>query len=196
MKSSRPLELCDEEGISLLTCCAEKLTQAIGNCVPGHIVDILGQLGKAMENLGCDTYGAICIYCLLKLLLEAMVQYIYIRSIGIEDPIAYVRRRSRGYASFSVTMIKRLRNVHGSKKRWILKIYLQIAKFVHPSDMVWISTTHFDVRLARETLDATLYLLVHAIRNGVLDKGCANLDILRSLAEECGLSESLRLLSR
>ena len=198
MKSSRPLELCDEEGISLLTHCIKKLSNVIRDCVPKHIVDVMVQLGKIVEHLGCNgnVCGTICIYCLLKLLLEATIQYIYIFSMGIENPIAYVKKRSRDYASFSVTMIKRLRNVHGSKKKWILKTYLQVSKFVHPSDILWTSTAYLDVKLIEEVLDVTLYIIAHAIRSGVLDKTCANLDVLRSLAKECELNESLRLLSR
>jgi len=196
MKSSRPLEPCDEEGISLLTRCIEKLSNLVGGCMPRHIVSVMVQLAKIMEQLGCSTYGTICIYCLLKLLLEATIQYIYISSMKIEDPIIYVRKRSRNYASFSATMIKRLRNVHGSKKKWILKTYLQVSKFVHPSDVVWTSTIYLDVKLVREVLDVILYVIAHAVRSGVLDKVCANLDFLKGLAKECELNESLKLLSR
>lgn len=196
MKNSRPLELRDEEGISLLTHCIEGLSKTMEDCVPRHIVDIISQLNKSVRNLDRDVCGVFCVYCLFKLLLEAIIQYIYISSMNIEDPIAYVRKRSRNYASFSATMIKRLRNIHGSKKKWILKTYLKISKFVHPSDIVWTSTIYLDVELAKEILDVILYVLVHAIRSGVLDKDCTNLDVLRSLAEKCKFNESLKLLSR
>ena len=84
-------------------------------------------------------------------------------------------------------MIKELKGIHGSRKKWMMKVYLRLNEWLHPS-IKMISLESIDIvdwDLVREVLDVIAYL---ATLIG------SNID--HTLASRCGLEKTLRLLAR
>jgi hypothetical protein len=127
-----------------------------------------------------------------KLLLEVAIQYAYYTLLGvsIEEALRRIRRRSRSAASFTATMIARLRGVHGSRKKWVLRTYLSIAELVHPSSKLHEAglTMLPSNKLLLELGDAVIYLVLVSgdpVSGKVLD-----------LSTSCGFEKSLKLIER
>ncbi len=99
-------------------------------------------------------------YALLKLLLESIAQVVYYRLLGVEgqELLQRVTRRSKAYASFTATMIARLRGVHASRRRWVMRVYLRLSEYTHPSTRLWRWNVGVEEDLVWEALDAILYL--------------------------------------
>ncbi len=119
--------------------------------------------GAAAELLGSLRCGLrLAAAAAAKLLLEAAVQRAYyaLQGVGEAEALARVRARSRAAASFTATMIRRLRGVHGSRKAWILRVYLRVAELVHPSARLHEAggPAAPPEELLREVVDAVLYL--------------------------------------
>ena len=129
--------------------------------------------------------------CLESLGLEAATQYAYylLQGVGWSEALERIRRRSRAAASFTATMIKRLRGVHGSRRRWILRVYLWLGEYLHPSAEMHAASGEPGLReeLVREVLDAIAYLCLVAGRELLLRSG---------LVAGCGLEKTRRLLAR
>ena len=73
-------------------------------------------LREALRALAAN--NAVCGYTWLRLALESTVQYTYYKLLGVEwsEALKRISKRSRFAASFSATMIKELKGVHGSRK--------------------------------------------------------------------------------
>ncbi len=134
-----------------------------------------------------DTF---CTYARLRLALEAMVQHAYYKLLGVSEEEAErrIRVRSKYYASFTVNMIRRLRGVHGARRRWLIKVYLRLGEWLHPTARLRkaAGSPPADPLLLMEVLDAIGYLAL--ITGGNMPSW--------QLAERCGLEKSLRLLAR
>jgi hypothetical protein len=152
---------------------------------PALVPHSLSSAGRALSSLG-DAY---CAYSWLRLGLEAAIQYAYyvLQGVGWEEALQRIARRSKGAASFTATMIKMLRGVHGSRRRWILRVYLGLGEWLHPSISVHRvgGRIILDEGLVREVLDAISYVCC-------LTGSCVSLDTARS----CGLEKTRRLLLR
>jgi hypothetical protein len=164
----------------------ECLRRAAGECVEaGGPPLVCVSLQKAAE--AGDTF---CIYARLRLAMEAAVQEAYYKLLGVEPGEAERRIavRSRYYASFTASMVKQLRGVHGSRRRWLLKVYLRLGEWLHPTAKLHKArgTPPLDDSLLLEALDAIGYTLLIA--------GYSTPS--RSLAEACGLEKSFRLHER
>ncbi len=145
-----------------------------------------GAVRVAYRELLNSSCSVICVYSTLRLLLEASVQYAYYLLMGFSehDLLSLVARRERSYASFTATMVKRLKGVHGSRKKWILRTYLRLGEYTHPTTKVWSGALILDEDLLVEALDAVTYVLLFARRD------------LRKLfpRNHCRLSKTLKLL--
>jgi hypothetical protein len=144
-------------------------------------------LREALRALAAN--NAVCGYTWLRLALESTVQYTYYKLLGVEwsEALKRISKRSRFAASFSATMIKELKGVHGSRKKWIMRVYLRLNEWLHPSiQMISLGGINIvDWDLVREVLDVIAYL---AVLIG------SNIDYV--LASRCGLEKTLRLLAR
>ena len=144
-----------------------------------------------VKRAAASTGDALCLYSRLRLALEAALQYAYYRLQGVEwsEALARIRHRSRFAASFTASMIKELRGVHGSRKRWLLRVYLSLGSWLHPSIELHEANGEppLDEELACEVLDAITYVLLIA--------GCS-LPGVEDVAAECGLEKTGRLLAR
>jgi hypothetical protein len=134
-----------------------------------------------------DTF---CLYARLRLALEAAIQDAYYKLLGVEAGEAERRIavRSRYYASFTASMIKGLKGVHGSRRRWLLRVYLKLGDWLHPTSKLHSAggMPVLDAELVREVLDAigyTLLLAGYSIPS-------------QSLASSCGFEKSSRYYER
>ncbi len=166
--------------------CLEALARALESCEPGLLQRSLLAARRALEQ-----GDAVCAYSWLRLGLEAATQYAYylLQGIDWDKALERIRRRSRAAASFTATMIKRLRGVHGSRKHWILRVYLWLGEYLHPSAEMHAASGEPGLReeLVREVLDAIAYLCLVAGREPLLQDG---------LVAGCGLEKTGRLLAR
>ena len=137
--------------------------------------------------IGCGLRSACS--ALVKLALEIAVQRAYYALLGVgeEEALRRISVRSRGAASFTASMVKGLRGVHGSRKSWIMRVYLAVSEYVHPSRRLHGqgSTSMIPGELLREALDVVAYL--EALTGVSIDVG---------LASSCGFEKTLRLMLR
>ncbi|ABM81278.1 hypothetical protein [Hyperthermus butylicus] len=168
--------------------CLEALAEAVcgSECATG--------LACTALRRAVGAYGAgdvFCLYSRLRLAFEAAVQYAYywLQGLEWEKALARIRHRSRFAASFTATMIKELRGVHGSRKRWLLHIYLSLGAWLHPSIELHEANGEplLDEELVGEVLDAIAYTLLVA--------GCS-LPGLEDKTMGCGFEKTGRLLAR
>ncbi len=174
-----------DDGISRLKPCLEALKSALCGRVSSFFIRTLCRVFEEFSRcLECGL--AVACYALLKLMLETAVQHAYYDLIGVSDEEALKRitKRSRGAASFRATMIKGLKGVHGSRKNWMLKLYLALSEFTHPSDRLHKGFPQLNEDLVLEVFDAILYL--YALRG---------IDVA-SAAKSCGSEKTLKLLQR
>ncbi len=166
--------------------CLEGLARALKSCEPGLLPRSLLAARRALES-----GDPVCVYSWLRIGLEAATQYAYylLQSVGWTEALERIRRRSRAAASFTATMIKRLRGVHGSRRRWILRVYLELGEYLHPSAEMHAASGEPGLRdeLVREVLDAVAYLCLIARRE---------LRVPGGLVAGCGLEKARRLLMR
>ena len=81
---------------------------------------------------------------LLKLLIEyfSQVKYFIDRFSHDDDKFMLdLRRRSRRGQSFSIRMITESKNVPGPVKKKLVNLYLEVSKFVHPSEELTVALT-------------------------------------------------------
>ncbi len=156
-------------------------------------------LGDSFHRLLCSVLGELteCLRCglkaacaaLAKLSMEVAVQSAYYRLMGVsvEEAVRRISVRSRAAASFTASMIKSLRGVHGQRKKWILNTYLKVASYVHPSTKLHKagSTVALPSELLLQVLDVIAYL-----------ESIAGRPVDLEYASRCDLEKTLRLLSR
>ena len=127
----------------------------------------------------------------LKLLLECGIQslYLYSKYEGDSDKIfKELRRRSRLGVSFNMSMISRIPNLNPRVKKELVKTYLEVSKYVHPT----IELLNYEEGIALKqlitrSLDMTTYL---ACRICGKEKVLA----VKSLILELGLERSAKYL--
>ena len=134
----------------------------------------------------------LCLYARLRLALEAAIQRAFYRLMGIEwgEALKRISHRSRFAASFTASMIKNLRGVHGVRKRWILRTYLRLGTWLHPSVEMRRcgGRPPLDEELVVDVLDAITYLCSYAA--GGVPKNLAE------VSELCTLRNTAKLLRK
>jgi len=170
----------------------------------GLVVECTRLLARRCANLGCaprllcaalegalgswnDTF---CLYSRLRLAFEAAVQHAYYKLMGVDESeaMASIARRSRFYASFTAGMVKQLKGVHGSRRRWMLNVYLKLGSWLHPTANLHRASGEppLDEKLIVETLDAIAYVMAVT--------SCHLLEL--GEAEKCRFERTARLLRR
>ena len=166
--------------------CLESLAGALKSCEPALLPRSLSAAKRALEN-----GDPVCAYSWLRLGLETAAQYAYysLQGIAWSEALERIRRRSRAAASFTATMIKGLRGVHASRRRWILRVYLWLGDYLHPSAEMHAASGEPGLReeLVREVLDTITYLCLVTRRELALQE---------RLVAGCGLEKTGRLLAR
>lgn len=178
----------------------------------GNIVSCINVLSEILCSIGGDDASCrlshdlvlciekecpiLCMYSLLKILFEVVVQrtYYVLAGASLEEFTRIVRKRSREYASFRAWMIKRLRGVDGVFKKKALRLYLEISGYLHPS-IEFYQGVPLDHGLVHEIIDAIAYLHVLANRDQVARKCRMILGLLRE-NKYCGFDRTLNYLSK
>lgn len=165
--------------------CLEMVSGALSSCdalVAAALVRAAGSL---------STGDVFCTYAWLKLALEAAVQRAYYTMLGVpwEEALRRIARRSRSAASFTASMVRQLRGIHGVRRRWVLRTYLRLGTWLHPSIEMRRAggLVTLDEELVRDVLDAIAYLCLTIDEMG---------DGLRDAVGTCGLEKTGRLLSK
>lgn len=91
---------------------------------------VKGFLLKLLED--CEGSDWLKTACCLKLLIESGIQMLYLRRFKPEERERVLRRRARRAASFNMSMLERS-GLPGPYKAKVLRAYLAIAAYVHPS---------------------------------------------------------------
>ena len=186
--SSRPRDRGKrgDVGISRLIECTRLVAERVceGNGFRRLLCRVLSELARCLElgmTLAC--------YALLKLAVETAVQHAYysLQGVAFEEALPLIRRRSRAAASFTATMVRRLKGVHGPRKAWVLKTYLRVAEYVHPSARLHEAGGEpgVDEALFLGALDVVTYLEL-----------LAGVHIDAEVARRCGLEKTLKTVLR
>lgn len=126
-------------------------------CINGdHIPCILAKdLVYSIENK-CPR---ICFYSILKTIYEAVSQETYYKLAGVDwDEFQHIlSKRSREYASFKTWMISRLKNVDGVTRKRLLRIYLELSSYTHPSIKLY-GRREPSSSLIYKAMDSILYM--------------------------------------
>ncbi len=75
----------------------------------------------------------------LKVVIEGSIQSLYYLSrYGLDDGaiLAEVRRRQKSATSFNIKMLGKIRGLHSRVRKDLLKLYLKVAEFSHPTSKV------------------------------------------------------------
>ncbi len=80
----------------------------------------------------CRKADGLELACCLKLLMEIGIQLLYMRRFKPEARMYVLRKRSKRGLAFNMSMLERS-GLPGPYKRRILRTYLKIASYVHPS---------------------------------------------------------------
>lgn len=122
-------------------------------------------VGNARRNIG---QGHIVDYVRdLRLLLETAIQatYLYMKHRGDQKAIeSELRRREKTATIFNAKMISRIPGLHGIIKRRILRLYLKLAEYTHPTNKLVEALATNNIPGLRElttnTIDYVTYLLL------------------------------------
>lgn len=103
----------------------------------------------------------------LRLMLEIIVQttYLHMKHKGDQKAIEQeLSRREKTASIFNAKMITGIPGLHGVVKKDILKLYLKLAEYTHPTSKLLKVLTTKDFpklrELATKTIDYTIYLLL------------------------------------
>ena len=83
-----------------------------------------------LKNL-CDERR--CAALCAKAILELAIQMLYMSQFEPSKRMSVLSRWARRGASFSISMLAKSRGVPGPVKRRVLRAYLRVAEYVHPS---------------------------------------------------------------
>mgnify|MGYP000409697182 CR=1 FL=1 len=162
-------------------------------CRHSGIYNLECSLVNDLEECFPDKCSTFCIYALLKLLYETILQkaYYILQDISEEDFYKIIRKRTKAYASFKATMITRLKGVNGVFKKKILKTYLKVSQYTHPSITIHKAYPRLDYELILTILDHIIYFEILINRERVASKANRLRDLICSL----GLMKSCKKLS-
>lgn len=112
----------------------------------------------------------------LRLILEIIVQttYLHMKHRGDQKAIEHeLSRREKTASIFNAKMITDIPGLHGVVKKDILKLYLKLAEYTHPTSKLLEVLTTKDLlklqELALKTIDYTTYLLLVLCGKNYLD---------------------------
>ncbi len=91
----------------------------------------------------------------LKAVMEGSIQSLYyFTRYGLEEGAIAVeaKRRQRSATSFNIKMLGKIRGLHAKTKKDILKLYLKIAEFSHPTSKVIKLSMKSREEVAREVI--------------------------------------------
>jgi len=166
-----------------LAACLRVLAEELSGCASGLVSRALRGAAGA---LGGDVF---CAYAWLRLGFEAAGQHAYYALLGIEwsEALERISRRSRFAASFTASMVKGLRGVHGSRRKWLLRTYLRLNEWLHPSIALYRAggVPVPDAGLVRSVADSIAYLC-----------SLAGVEPGEEAVRSCGLEKTWRLLER
>ncbi|WFO74664.1 hypothetical protein J4526_06170 [Desulfurococcaceae archaeon MEX13E-LK6-19] len=118
----------------------------------------------------------ICLYSILKIIYEVVGQETYYRLIGVGDDEfqRILSKRSREYASFKTWMITKLKGVDGVTRKKLLRLYLTLSNYVHPSTRLY-EGLEVDNELILRAMDAIVYMITLG-NNNYLQRLCGIAD--------------------
>ena len=192
MNINHYLEFMSKLIISTLDKCDLKLTYYI------NLLKLMGnEVALMCENLRIKHY--VDLLRSLKILIEASIQLLYYFSkygVNEEGVSREVKRREKSATTFNIKMIGKIRDLHLSIKKEIIKTYLDISKFTHPTKNLLLihERKHIDENELRTLLhratDIVAYCILRVCRVSIVSN-----ELLRAI-NELGLERSLKYIGR
>ncbi len=118
----------------------------------------------------------LCLYSILKVSYETAVQETYYKLIGVnsDEFQRILSKRSREYASFKTWMITKLKGVDGVTRKKLLRLYLTLSNYTHPSARLY-KGLEVDEELILQVMDAIVYIVTLGSSN-YLQRLCRMID--------------------
>ncbi len=135
----------------------------------------------------------------LKVVIEASIQLLYyFNKYGVseEGVLREVRRREKSATTFNIKMINKIRDLHLSIKKEIVRTYLNISEFTHPTrSLLLIHEGKYANReelqiLLHKSTDIVTYCILRVCGTSIIN------DELMKLVNELGLERSLKYIGR
>jgi len=133
----------------------------------------------------------------LKVVIEASIQLFYYFSkygINEEGILREVKRRERSATTFNIKMVSKIRDLHLNIRKEIIKTYLAICEFTHPTRNLLLIHKRKSKKILHDFLRRSADIMTYCLLR-VCGANLVNDDLLRMI-NRLGLERSMRYIGK